>query len=263
MKNIVILGIIIIIVGLFLYKQKEPAVIEIDLPTTQEYREFSTTTLDIEQEIEIIEKVEEVLRQIKDDMPEEDVVLNSINLAVPFTSQAPTANWEQPFQDACEEASVLMVDYYYQNNNLPEPIEVENILTEMVDWQISNWGDHHNLTMQELAEFVTMTFGYQTELIPDLTPDKIREYLALGQPVIVPADGHKLANPYFSNDGPDYHMLVIKGHQDDYFITNDPGTRLGEDFVYTTENLFNSIAEWNQKESRATGLKVGLILLPN
>src|SRR5690554_5866511 len=35
-----------------------------------------------------------------------------INLAVPFTSQAPTANWDMPFQEACEEAAALMVHYY-------------------------------------------------------------------------------------------------------------------------------------------------------
>ena len=79
----------------------------------------------------------------------------------------------------------------------------------------------------------------------------------------MPADGHKLNNPYFSNDGPDYHMLVIKGYSEDHFITNDPGTSWGAEFVYTSENLFYSIAEWNQKESQATGPKIGLVLNNN
>ena len=270
MNKLTILIILIIIGGFFWYQQKEPAVIEIDLPAAQEYQDFSfrqaqdlaTTTLDVAQEIEVIE--EEVDLGVEEKKETEEIVPPAaINLALPFTSQAPTANWEQPFQDASEEASVLMVDYYYQNKIMPDPVETENILTEMVDWQIANWGDHHNLTMQELATFVTTTFGYQTELIPDLTADKIREYLQLGQPVIVPADGHRLDNPYFSGDGPEYHMLVVKGYQDDYFITNDPGTKRGTNFVYTTENLFASIAEWNQKESRTTGPKVGLVLLPD
>lgn len=34
-------------------------------------------------------------------------------LPVPYTSQAPYAYWGQPWQDACEETSILMVDKYY------------------------------------------------------------------------------------------------------------------------------------------------------
>ena len=255
MHKLIVFGILIIIVGLFWYQQKEPVVIEIDLPPAQEYQDFATTTLDIKEEIEVIEEEEEVT--------DKEEIVASVNLSIPFTSQAPTTNWDQPWQDACEEASFLMVDYYYQNKTMPKPLEVENILQEMVDWQIDNWGDHHNLTMLELSEFITITFGYQTELILDLTPAKIKGYLNQGSPIIVPADGYKLANPYFSGDGPEYHMLVIKGYQDNYFITNDPGTKRGADFIYSSENLLDSISEWNQKESRTTGPKIGLVLIPN
>ena len=36
----------------------------------------------------------------------------TMNLSVPFTSQAPEQNWDEPWQDACEEAAVLMLDAY-------------------------------------------------------------------------------------------------------------------------------------------------------
>ena len=31
-----------------------------------------------------------------------------------FVPQAPEKNWDQPWQDACEEAALLTVHYYYQ-----------------------------------------------------------------------------------------------------------------------------------------------------
>ncbi|MBT7553059.1 hypothetical protein HN670_01150 [bacterium] len=260
MKKIIILGILVIGLGAYLYQQKNGDTIVLDLPPVQEYREFIDNNIDVEQEVEIIEE-EPVPPEEEMIEKEETLMANSINLAVPFTSQAPTTNWQQPFQDACEEASVLMVDYYYKNQVMPEPKEVEVILFEMVDWQIDNWGDHHNLTMSELADFITTTFGYQTELIPDLTPAKVIRYLDLGQPIIIPANGHLLDNSNFSGDGPEYHMLVIKGYQDNYFVTNDPGTRKGANFIYTSENVFASIAEWNQKESLATGPQIGLVII--
>src|SRR3989338_9267279 len=36
----------------------------------------------------------------------------SVNLAVPFTSQAPEKDWSQPWQAACGEAAGLMLDAY-------------------------------------------------------------------------------------------------------------------------------------------------------
>jgi hypothetical protein len=49
----------------------------------------------------------------------------------------------------------------------------------------------------------------------------------------------------------------------DKFITNDPGTKRGEDFIYTADNLMLSIADWNKKESLANGPKTGLVLYKN
>jgi len=50
---------------------------------------------------------------------EKSILPESYNLGVPFTSQAPEANWQIPFKEACEEASVLMVDTTTKTRNLP------------------------------------------------------------------------------------------------------------------------------------------------
>lgn len=252
---IIISGIIFLAGGLYLYKSRQPEIINIDLPPAKNYQDFvseeqPSSTEDIVEE-DIIEEEEVV----------EEEPSSSINLAVPFTSQAPTKNWEQPWQDACEEASILMVDYFYQNKKFPGAEQVEYILGPMVDWQIANWGGHHNLPVARVAELVTTTFGYETKIIEDLDADKIKAWLNQGVPVIVPADGHKLANPHFTGDGPDYHMMVIKGYVGDRFITNDPGTQYGADFVYTSENLLMSIGDWDIQKTSATGPKLGLVLL--
>ena len=44
----------------------------------------------------------------------------SINLAVPFQPQAPYADWSLPYKEACEEASVTMVAYYYGGQKLDQ-----------------------------------------------------------------------------------------------------------------------------------------------
>jgi hypothetical protein len=196
--------------------------------------------------------------------PKEPVVkpaenLAAINLAVPFTSQAPTANWAEPFQNACEEASLIMVEYYYENKKMPDKLAVEKIIVDMVAWQVKTWGVHPELPIAKEADLALAMYNQKTEIVNNLTVEKIKDLLRQGRPVIVSADGKKLANPNFTNGGPVYHMLVIKGFTGDKFITNDPGTRLGADFIYTQDNLMYSLADWDENKNAATGGKVGLV----
>jgi len=43
-------------------------------------------------------------------------------------------------------------------------------------------------------------------------------------------------------------MLVIKGYDQNYFITNDVGTKRGENYKYKTDILFNAIHDYNGKD---------------
>lgn len=246
--------------GYFYWQYTKPE--HMVLPLAKNINYFTNDNVSSSTEGKIIEPEIEEVTSSSQAVVSPIKLAQEINLAIPFTSQAPTQNWDQPFQDACEEASLLMVDYYYQNKKLPDKSAVENILRQMVLWQEQNWGGHHNLSISKLAEFALINFNYHGEIVNDLTADKIRTYLRAGKPLIVPADGKKLANPNFRNGGPAYHMLVIKGFVGDKFITNDPGTRKGEDFVYTEKNLMESIADWDESKSAASGPKTALIILP-
>ncbi|MFA5126843.1 MAG: C39 family peptidase [Patescibacteria group bacterium] len=262
-KYLVLLLAFILLVGfgVWQYAKRNNPDLVINLPPAQNFQEFveQTSTPIISDEA-----VESTTTSAEPEatLPATVDLPNKINLNIPFTSQAPTANWNQPFQDACEEASVLMAVYYYENRKFPSSADVEKIILDLVQWQIDHWGVHKNMPVAEVADFAQNYYGYQTEIVNDLTIDKIKQYLQAGRPVIVPANGKKLANPNFRNGGPLYHMLVIKGFADDKFITNDPGTRKGADFIYTQANLMGAIADWGEDQNAAMGPRRALILLP-
>ena len=217
MKKLILLFIIMLAFVAAIYFRNKPQIIKVDLPPPQAFEEFIVEENNTEDVVEIEEeKIDEIIE------PEPEPA--NVNLAIPFTSQAPSYNWDQPFQDACEEASLLMIDYYYQNKDLPPPLQIEDILLDMIGWQEDNWDGHFNLSVDKVAEFADIYYDYEIEIVEDLDTDKIESYLDRGLPIIIPADGHILDQPYFTNDGPDYHMLVIKGYIDGNFITNDPGT---------------------------------------
>ncbi len=183
---------------------------------------------------------------------------NSINLNVPFVVQAPFADWKMPYQEACEEASLLMVAGYLNGKKAYTQEEIKKEIDNLVVYQEKLYGSHKDLNLTETGELAKNYWQLSYKIISDLDIDKIKSELSKGNPVIIPAAGRLLGNPNFRGEGPIYHMLVIKGYHNDYFITNDPGTKNGENYVYTTDKLLSAIADL--VENALTGPKVGLIL---
>lgn len=166
----------------------------------------------------------------------------SINLDVPFSPQAPFANWALPYQEACEEASVLLADRFYKGQNLSRE-EADKEMLAIIEWEKKNFGYYEHTTSEQTAEILRRYFGYKKVKVEyDITIDDIKRELSEGRPVIIPFAGRLLGNPYFRQPGPIYHMLVVKGYTEDgKFITNDVGTKRGKDFLYDPDVLFNAI----------------------
>ncbi len=205
----------------------------------REITSLSDVTIVVRVDTEILAREERAKEKVVlDDMPEHK------DLAVPFTSQAPEGNWEQPWQDACEEAAVLMLDAYYSSYSLSPFFSRDEIL-KMVSWQDEKeW--EYSIPMTQVREFANEHVKGQTfHIVENPTVEEIKRSVAHGHPVLVVAYGKDLPNPYFSGDGPVYHALIIKGYTPEHFITNDPGTKHGADFEYTYDDLMNTIHDWN------------------
>ncbi|MEK7516472.1 MAG: C39 family peptidase [Patescibacteria group bacterium] len=184
------------------------------------------------------------------------------NLAVPFTPQAPHANWDQPYQDGCEEAAALMVHFFYTNRTFTPDIADDAILAA-VAFEDRRFGFNKDTNAEQTATFIRELYGYKNvDVVYDITVDDVKRTIASGFPVIVPAYGRALGNPFFTPPGPEYHMLVIKGYTRDKFITNDPGTRRGADFLYPYETLLSAVHDWNGGDVQ-NGRKVMIVVKPN
>lgn len=180
------------------------------------------------------------------DVEEPEALPIELNLAVPFTSQAPTGNWDALHEDACEEASFFMAVEFYNGRaaGKVDPALVDPELYKMVDLQTS-LGMGYSISAAEAVRFIDEYYGLETVIVDNPTVEDIKELVAAGKPVIVPAAGRELGNPNFTGEGPLYHMYVIRGYTADTFITNDPGTRNGENYIYAIDVVMNSIGDWN------------------
>ena len=190
-------------------------------------------------------------------------VARSVKLAVPFTVQAPDADWSEPWDEGCEEAALLMIDAYLdgdRSEKLPEQKTKAQIKT-MVDWQQERFGGHYDLGLADIATIAKEYLGYTTVRVEEGTSfEAIRNELRAGHPVILPAAGQLLKNPYFKQPGPPYHVFVITGFEGTDFIANENGTRRGADYRYSQSVLESAWHDYQKDQSQATGPRSYLVL---
>lgn len=187
---------------------------------------------------------------------------SALNIAMPFYSQAPYGNWDYPWQEACEEASVLLVANLYKEMELDRE-EFNEELLRLVDWEIEYFGAYEHTTIEQTAEMMELQYGLKTVIHEYPTFEDIQAILNEGHLIIAPFAGKFLGNPNFRNGGPIYHMLVIKGYDAEnlQIVTHDVGTRNGADYVYEWTVIENALHDWHE-ENMLLGDKQIIEILP-
>jgi hypothetical protein len=166
-------------------------------------------------------------------------------LDVQYICQAPLkteANWEY-HEESCEEVASLMA-YLYTTNQTMTPQEAHETLLDMIDWQMDNFEVHRNIYDIEVKELIVEFFQIPEDKVAimyDATPEQIKEQIDKGIPVIAPTTAKYLENPHYPHPG--YHMLIIKGYTPTTFITNDNGTRHGEDYEYQIDRFMEAMQD--------------------
>lgn len=173
----------------------------------------------------------------------------SVLIPVPFAPQAPEHNWDQPWQDACEEAVILMLHAFHRGYSVSPLFVKDEILKMVAEEDKRGWG--LSIEIEKIAELYAwydntgQTGDDAVDILFDPTVDDLKRLLASGRPILAVVAGKELSNPHFRNGGPLYHTLIIRGYTPTTFITNDPGTRFGNGFAYTHEDLLSALHDWN------------------
>lgn len=191
--------------------------------------------------------------------PSATPIPGSALINVPFQVQAPNANWDALHEETCEEASILMVRHYMTGAPIGSASDADTELKSLVSWESDHSFDV-SITVEQLKDVAAGYYGTTTgRIVLNPTVTDIKQEIASGRPVIIPAAGRVLQNPYFTAPGPLYHMLVIKGYDDKGFITNDPGIKQGNGFRYSYDNIMSAIHDWNGTNDILQGGKAYLV----
>lgn len=173
----------------------------------------------------------------------------SLNIKMPFYSQAPFANWDLPYQEACEEASILLVSNLYHQKNWSKK-EFNQEILKLVDWQVERFGDYLHTDVQQTAGMIEEYLGLKAKVHQNPSFADIQRIIASGHLIVAPFAGKQLGNPFYSNGGPRYHMMVIKGYDTEkgQIVTHDVGTRRGENYVYSWDVVREALHDWHQSD---------------
>jgi hypothetical protein len=230
-------------------------------PAPQSFEEVVKNTKIAESAEDLENKIQEISPTTPTNTP---TLPPTFNLAVPFTSQAPFANWDLVHEDTCEEAALYMVHEFYSGTPAGkiDPATAEAELMKIVEFEKVLFGFFESTTAAQIAVLAEQMYGYEkVEVIENPSVEDLKTYVASGYPVIIPTAGRMLGNPNFTGEGPLYHALVLKGFTETTFVTNDPGTRLGADYQYSFDIVMEAMHDWNGGDVER-GAKVAVVVYP-
>jgi len=180
---------------------------------------------------------------------------------VPFSVQSPDSKWDEYGEESCEEASEIIVNHFWKQT----PLDRATMLRErnaLIDFEIRTYGDFRDEDAEQIVQRLKDYFGYQNvRVVYDFSLEDLKTEIVKGRPIIIPAAGRLLNNPFFKQPGPLYHNLVVIGFDGKDVITNDPGIGRGEGYRYNENILYNAIHDFpGSLENMEQGRKAMIIV---
>ena len=205
-----------------------------------------------------LEKInQDFKKNISTEITKPIIIPNEYNIQnMDFFSQAPYGNRNQPYQDACEEASLLIWYYYLKNLNKTKA-QYNTDLLAMVELEMQMLWYFESTTIMEMKQIINKRDReIKASIIEHPTIRDIEREISQNNVVIAPFYGKWLKNPHYALWGPEYHFMVIKGYNQTNFITHDVWTLRWENREYTKSTIMNNIHDRNRTDVRMWAARI-------
>jgi hypothetical protein len=180
------------------------------------------------------------------------------NIAVPYVNESPDGSWTGSWKNACEEATITMIDAYYRGD---KSVSIESAMAYMqtlFDAQKAASGSDANSDAAVTLGLIQTYAHFGATIVENPTIEAIKAELDAGRPIIALHHGFDLGNkniPFLAT-GSSYHATVIKGYDDadQEFIVNDTGDDIdGPDHRYDYAVYMNSLHDYQYTTKLADG----------
>ncbi len=181
-----------------------------------------------------------------------------VKIPVPYTSEVPLGSWVKPWNNACEEASMVMAEsYYFGNESMTKDVAVKYMLP-LFDIENKIYGGNADTDAARTARLLNDYLSVSTTIKTNPTLNDIKSQLRLGRPVISFHYARDIKNPYYHwrVGGSYYHVLLIIGFDDNTneFIINDSGDdKTGAAHRYPYDLIMRTLHDFNFTNHKADG----------
>jgi hypothetical protein len=183
---------------------------------------------------------------------------NKLILDVPYINEAPDGNFSGNWKNACEEASITMVEKYYSGEKSVSIEEAKISMRILFDIQDRLYGTNASIDAIKIVEVINKYSSYKAILKNSPTINEIKKELIYKHPIISLHYGFDLQNKNipFSVIGSYYHVMVIVGYDNKTkeFIVNDDGDmKNGKNHRYEYNLFMNSLHDYNFALNKTNG----------
>lgn len=174
-----------------------------------------------------------------------------VRLEVPYVSQVPQGSWVLPWSQACEEASIAMVQYFYEGKKAPTVAEGKAFMERQIAWEDTELKKNQDTDAEETARIIEENADFDVSIEREPDVEGIKDELRKGRPVIALVDMYQLYGEKSSGDS--FHVLVINGFDDEHkaFFVQDPAREQAKSYSY--ERMIGALHDYNPKTKEGDG----------
>lgn len=204
------------------------------------------------------EEPEPIAPTVEESAPAEKEQSTISHIKMAYINEAPDDNWTGSWKNACEEAAIAIVEYYYTGVKTVDIEKVKAYMQTMFDAQKKEYGSDANSDSVRTLKLIEDFASFDAVIVTDPTLDSIKAEIDAGRPVIALHHGFDLGNkniPFLAT-GSSYHATVVTGYNDEtkQFIVHDTGDRkAGADHLYSYEVYMNSLHDYTYGAELANG----------
>ena len=182
----------------------------------------------------------------------------AVKLTVPYIREVPAGTAGGPWKNACEEASIAMLEQYYTGGKVINLDAGKALMMKLFAKEDILYGSNVNSDTAQTKFLIDTYSDYNAKIVANPTVAAIKSEIDAGRPVLTPHYGFALHNPNipFLRTGSAYHMEVIIGYDDAarQFIVNDSGDPVdGQNYRYDYTVFMNSIHDYDYADKKADG----------
>lgn len=181
-----------------------------------------------------------------------------VQLSVPYVNESPDGSWKGSWKNACEEATIAMIDAYYRGETTVSKENAMVFMQLLFDAQQKERGTDANSTVAQTLDLLLDWTIAEGRIVESPTIDMIKAEIDAGRPVIAFHKGFDLGNkniPFLAT-GSSYHATVVVGYDDaaQEFLVHDTGDNIdGPNHRYDYTVYMNSLHDYQESTKLADG----------